>query len=178
MATERFNINDHEIYVAYFRAYADKLKPLVHGEVLDLGCGEGWLTKELAALPSVTSILAVDKFSDQPAENHDEKIEYVASDIPSEFSTDKQFDTVVSTEFIEHITEEHLRLILPKIKTWLKPGGIFLGSTPDRIVPTTNEFHLKEYTIAELESLFAEFKLVGQFSNPIKGLIIWNTKSV
>lgn len=168
MATERFNINDPAIDVRYFRTYADLLKPYVVGDVLDLGCGEGWLTKELA--PLADHIVALDKFGDQSEVNKDPKIEYIQTDIPS-FKTTQTFDTIISTEFVEHITEADLRKLLPKIRKWLK--GKFLGSTPDKKSPTINPYHLKEYTTAELEALFLEFGFEGEFINPIEGLTVW-----
>lgn len=177
MATERYDARiDPEEWKSYFRHYADIILPMCRGKVLDLGCGQGWLTKEIASLPEVDSILAVDKFGEQPEENKDIRITYVQSEIPAkeeEFNFLPNFDTIVSTEFVEHITQENLEVLLPKIHKWLAPNGLFVGSTPNKLVPTVNPYHLREYTVDELKELFDKYGFTGEYHLPRRDLTVW-----
>ena len=174
MATERFNkYKDRDEDRVYFKMYADIILPKVKGKVLDLGCGEGWLTKEIAKMPSVETVIACDKFSEQPEENKDEKIEYIKSNI-NDLNFIGQFDTIVSTEFIEHITEEDLNKLLVKITKWLKPDGRFLGSTPNVNQHSGNPYHLREYSVDELKAKFSLFNFTGDYSHPIPFLTVFD----
>lgn len=174
MATERYDKRiDEQQDKDYFRMYAKLILPLVRGKVLDIGCGQGWLTKEMAEIPEVDMIDGVDKFSEQPVENQDAKITYVKAILPDINTDAEQFDTIVSTEFIEHITQPDLEMLLPKIHKWLKPDGLFLGSTPNKVQPTTNPFHLREYTAEELKPLFEKYNFRGEFDFPRRDLIVW-----
>lgn len=50
--------------------------------------------------------------------------------IPAEEAT---FDVVVSFETIEHVDAEAQRSFVAEVRRVLKPGGLFLVSTPDRL---------------------------------------------
>ena len=156
----------------YYRAYRDWLLPVVTGTVLDLGCGEGWLTKELADKPEVISILAIDTFAGQPEDNLDDKIVYLQHPLPS-IGLKGRFDTIVSTEFIEHIKHEELLMLLKRIQEWLKPQGRFLGSTPNFQSQSGNPFHLREYGFDELKELFTSCGFEGSFANPLPHLSVF-----
>ena len=103
----------------------------------------------------------------------DDKILYTKADINKLFLQAK-FDTIVSTEFIEHITEEDLNKLLVKIINWLKPDGHFFGSTPNVPQYSGNPFHLKEYTTDELRKKMELFGLTGNYYNPIQFLTVFD----
>jgi len=73
---------------------------------------------------------------------------------------DESFDIVVSLETIEHL--EQYRQYLTEVQRVLKPGGIFVCSTPNRwhhyaslISPSI--YHMHEFSIEELTGLLQEF---------------------
>jgi len=158
MAAERCNEqihkNDPRMYF-YDWEYYKQLLPLISGDVLDIGAGAGMFIKEYIKKDEVTSVLAVDKYTDE-IEAH-EKLTVFTQDLPSEIQTDKKFDTIVSTEFVEHITYDDLPKMLKEIQKLLKPGGVFIGSTPNKISPTTNPYHLYEYTLNELVGIYKNY---------------------
>lgn len=82
-------------------------------------------------------------------------IECAVPPIPLE---DDSFDAVVSFETIEHI-EDDAKLI-DEFSRVLKPGGALLISSPNSAVTSPdgvvgNQFHVREYTYDELDSLLA-----------------------
>jgi SAM-dependent methyltransferase len=80
------------------------------------------------------------------------------------------FDTVVSFETLEHLTEPEL--FLSHVVRLLRPGGTFLCSTPTRMASSPrsaapyNRWHVREYTIDEFRTLllgyFPTVRVLGQ----------------
>jgi len=73
---------------------------------------------------------------------------------------DSSFDSVVSMETIEHLPDyqEYLR----ECKRVLRPGGVFICSTPNKNVsmPVTGEpnpFHIKEFTSEEFDHSLSQY---------------------
>jgi len=101
-------------------------------KVLDLGCGNGLLCRELDRLGF--SVVGVEPALDgwTSAKETSPSITFYhlgAEDDPADLvAQEGLFDVVVSTEVVEHLYSPHL---LP-IFAWqcLKPGGIFIVSTP------------------------------------------------
>ena len=160
MATERSDEKSwaqHPDQLEYDLNYHKEILLRVKGKVLDLGCGAGILSSKIASKDEVEIVYAVDKF---PAWQRSYKAGPKLASRECNLTKDwpdlpKQFDTVVATEFIEHITREELLVLLPKIKEVLK--GEFIGTTPIKVQPTKNPYHLQEYTMEELREVLAPF---------------------
>ncbi len=86
---------------------------------------------------------------------------------------DASFDVVTSFETIEHLPD--VEAYLAELCRVLKPGGLFLVSTPDRRLESTlyplrgrpnNPFHLREYTrrqfVEVVSTRFEPEELLGQ----------------
>ena len=76
--------------------------------------------------------------------------------------SDGEFDVVVSFETIEHLDD--VEAYLDEMKRILRPGGVFLVSTPDRRLASfwywylhhpANPYHAREYTESELLDLLS-----------------------
>lgn len=133
--------------------YYNALLPHISGSVLDIGSGAGMFVKEYIKKPEVTFVTCVDKFTEQFPVN--DKIEGTAWVCP-EVLPEHIVDTVVSTEFIEHIEEDQLEPLLEQIKERMHGDSVFVGSTPNKVQPTTNPYHLKEYTLSELTEILSK----------------------
>jgi 2-polyprenyl-3-methyl-5-hydroxy-6-metoxy-1,4-benzoquinol methylase len=142
---------DNKDQLDYDESYYDALSDygLIKGDVLDIGAGALMFVKRYISDPKVTSVLAIDKHQE---DYQAAKLKLKSWQMPDKLP-DGKFDTIVSTEFIEHITRKHFGELLPQIKDRLAKGGNFVGSTPNKVAPTTNPYHLYEYTLDELKDI-------------------------
>lgn len=68
---------------------------------------------------------------------------------------DDSVDVIISTEFIEHITEDEARAFAKEVFRALKPGGHFIGTTPNATVKKTaaSVYHAMEWRSEELKAM-------------------------
>ena len=140
---------------------------LVEGkDVLDIACGEGYGSAMLAR--RARSVKGVDIASDAVAHasatyQDIHGLEFMqgnAAEIPL---GDNSVDVVVSFETIEH--HDRHREMLSEIRRVLRPDGLLVISSPNRVVYSElaghhNEFHVKELDFAEFDAVLQE-----QFDN-------------
>ncbi len=98
-------------------------------------------------------------------------VEYMTMDCLDMAFEDNSFDTVVSLEVIEHVSDG--KLCLKNIKRVLRGGGLYIGSTINRERNGLNSawrherHHLKEYSASEYRELlsghFKNIEIMGQF---------------
>lgn len=113
------------------------LHPLMHLDVLEIGCGGGILSEPLALLgASVTAIdinnVAIDtaqKHLDSHTHRQKMDLSYVCADI-MQWQTQKPFHAVILMEILEHI--DHPDQVFQHIFPFLHPGGVVVGSTLNR----------------------------------------------
>jgi len=128
--------------------------------VLDIASGEGYGSAMLAQVASEVVGVDIDPASVDHANRN-----YAREGLSFEVGSCEQipakrdsFDVVVSFETIEHI-EDHARF-LREVRRVLRPGGVFLCSTPDTTVylagQPKNPFHKRELTGDEFESLLSK----------------------
>ncbi len=141
-------------------------------KVLDLACGEGYGANILAKNAKSVTGIDYDEETINHAKNMYRKknIEFLQgsiTDVPIKDS--KLFDVIVCFEAIEHVDEPNK--VLQEVKRLLKEDGIFLISTPNKIVYDSeqiepNPFHKKELTMDEFQNLlkpyFTNVKVYGQ----------------
>ncbi len=131
-------------------------------KVLDIACGEGYgsnlMSKKAASVSGVdideeTVALAKAKYV---ANNLEYKVGR-ADKIPYEAAS---FDVVISFETLEH-HDKHNEM-MEEIKRVLKPGGICVISTPDKLIYSDkknykNPFHVKELYKDEFHKLVSTY---------------------
>ena len=153
--------------------------------MLDLGCGHGYGSEYLAQRPG-SFVLGVDMDSKAISfarENYQGlNLHFAIMDANRLALSDRGFDAVVSFEVIEHVADP-VRY-LEEVKRVLKPGGLFVLSTPNRNATglryknaiCEDHYHRREYSPKELELLlrrvFAIRGLYCEFSktdlNPLR----------
>lgn len=135
--------------------------------VLDVACGEGYGSHLMSQ--KAQQVFAVDidaqtiaQAQKKYASNNIDFLVGSAADIPLEAHS---VDVVVSFETIEH-HDQHEQM-MAEIKRVLKPGGLVIISTPDKLYYTDqrnfqNPFHVKELYKDEFTALFAPFFKITQ----------------
>ncbi|MDG2333040.1 MAG: class I SAM-dependent methyltransferase [Myxococcota bacterium] len=120
--------------------------------VLDLGCGTGYGTGELAA--ALPRTFAVDRISPDPGARHP-AAHFIRADAAHLPLRTQSFDMIVSFQVIEHL--EDPAPYLKAIARLLKPGGTALITTPNLLESDReNPFHVHEYEASELTALLGE----------------------
>jgi len=146
------------VYEHYHRYLLARL--LVQGKrVLDLASGEGYGSALLAGKAAQVVALEIDP--DSVAHSREtyvlDNLEFVeGSMLDLSRLAAASFDVVTCFEALEHVTE-HDELVA-QVRRVLAPGGIFLTSTPDRLVYTEelhqhNPYHVRELSLAEFKDL-------------------------
>ncbi len=155
--SERYIAGDG--YDNYFESYASQLIDKCYGDVLDIGCGHGYLTNRIAYSSAVTSIIGTDLYDGYKV---GDKAVYMTMDTKDLMMAPREFDTVISTEHIEHLDEDTQMRLLLWISNNIK-GGTFLGSMPyPDDVDNKNVYHLRTYTMDEWKSMLEKvFKNVN-----------------
>lgn len=172
---ERLHAGDDLFSVDFARhraAYEIAAERRVGANVLDLGSGSGHGTAWLAA--SGASTIGVDRVLPD-ASAHSSSANFVLADIAHLPFPRASFDTIVSFQVIEHLTDPGR--YLESIARLLRPGGIALLTTPNRGTSDgVNPYHVREYLSAELRDVlashFAEVEVLGiATSEPVRAYL-------
>jgi 2-polyprenyl-3-methyl-5-hydroxy-6-metoxy-1,4-benzoquinol methylase len=110
--------------------YAKTDQPL---EILDAGCGRGWLTSMLGMYGRATGIDPVAAVVEHARVLYPQ-VEFEAGE-PDEFRSAhpaRRFDVVVSSEVIEHVELHAKESFLRSLAAMLRPGGTMILTTPRR----------------------------------------------
>ena len=138
-------------------AYRFALTFPAHGCVVDLGCGTGYGTAELAAAGQ--RAIGVDR-ARPAAHARAGGAVFVRGDLERLPFAAERFDRVVSCQVIEHFADPNA--YLAETARVLRAGGSALFTTPNRLESDgENPYHLHEYTAEELaEVLFRHYERV------------------
>ena len=142
--------------------------------ILDVGCGNGYGASELSLVAD--EVTGIDFWKQGVNYCHNNRAgvaTLVASGTNLPFA-DNSFDLVVSSQVIEHIDVKQVTLYLNDIKRVLRPKGVFVVATPNRLLrllPFQKPWdpdHKKEYNAKELKSLlrsvFGNSDITGVFA--------------
>ncbi len=150
-------------------------------DILELGCGWGSLTLWMAEKFPGARIIAVSNSNSQREYINWQSqvlglgnIEVVTADM-NEFSTDRQFDRIVSVEMFEHMS--NWRQLIEKATTWLKPEGrLFMHVFSHRKVPYRFDQSDKRDWIAQhffTGGIMPSHDLIEQFGDLIEVEKAW-----
>jgi SAM-dependent methyltransferase len=104
-------------------------RPVVEMDLLDIGCGNGGISRYFAERGNrVSSVDVQDR-----REGKDEPFRFVLVDSPVLPFSDSTFDIVLSHHVIEHLPDQGLHL--REIHRVLRPGGACYMATPNRTSP-------------------------------------------
>jgi len=174
--------SENVIFQRHMVAYKKAAK-LINGTVLEIGCGEGYGISELAKYSK--KYIGVDKFDTSISEKimTENDIVFHKMEIPPLLNIESNsIDFVVTFQVIEHIQNDNF--FLEEIHRVLKPGGMLLLTTPNKLMSLSrNPWHIREYTSEELVALaskhFSNIEIKGVSGNKkVKQYYMDNVKSV
>lgn len=182
-----YGIEDHtdsQFHHGRVRLTLELLAPFINEsnskiELLDVGCGQGHITKRIKEHYPGMNISAVDLSLNAIcyAKKQCPDIDFIVADIYKPPYVNAFFDIVVCNNMWEHVTDPaSLSLNIHKL---LKPDGLFILSTPSRYrtsnilkaltgkTTSINKYHITEYSVGQITEIlsFAGFKI-----EKIKGL--------
>jgi 2-polyprenyl-3-methyl-5-hydroxy-6-metoxy-1,4-benzoquinol methylase len=149
--------------IEHLHRYAIAMESCSGKVVLDIASGEGYGSNLLATTASKVTGVDIDPATVQAANEkyaiRRKNLEFLQGSADKIPVGSGQFDIVVSFETIEH-HDKH-REMMAEIKRVLKPGGLLIISSPDKLFysdkpGTKNPFHVKELYKEEFRSLLAD----------------------
>lgn len=103
--------------------------------IVDVGCGTGWISQQLASRGSVTGIdtssSAIEIARKQYSEPAFQVADITASSPNAVFGS---FDLAVCSEVIEHLPDSRKPLFVQRLCSLIKPGGHLVITTPNALV--------------------------------------------
>lgn len=162
-------------------------------EVLDISCGTGYGSMILLQKGHARSVQGRDIFPEAIAYAQEhysaEGLTFEVGDIMSLGDIRESFDLIVCFETIEHVADP--RAALEQLAQSLRPGGILIISTPNRLLSSPgvksweqpwNRFHVHEFSWPEFAYLLKrrfEIKvLFGQCNFPVRWLTPFLAKRI
>lgn len=161
-------VTDNVLHQRHMIAYHEAAQ-LISGNVLEVGCGEGYGMELLA--PKADKYLAIDKYNTPIDPNLPDfnKITFKQMNVPPfEEIEDASFDYIVSFQVIEHIEDDEF--FSRELYRVLKPNGKLIITTPNiKMSLTRNPWHIREYTpeglFSLLDGIFDQVDMKGIFGN-------------
>lgn len=171
----QFNLPD-DSYIRYSRQLVDKLEPQFGGaprplrQIVELGCGRGFLTAELARRFPAAQCLGIDVALDAAGRERPANLTYMRANILEGDLPMRDADLVVSDQVLEHFHADDVARFVATAAAALRPGGLLFIGTPNRVwgphdvsgtfrLAEPVGFHLKEYDGAEVVSLLSNHGL-------------------
>jgi 2-polyprenyl-6-hydroxyphenyl methylase/3-demethylubiquinone-9 3-methyltransferase len=99
-------------------------------KVLDMGCGAGFLTHELASAGHEVTGVDLSEESLNVARKLDKKGSYLRADVTAIPLESESFDAVCAMDLLEHV--ENPKAVVQEASRLLKPGGLFFFHTFNR----------------------------------------------
>ncbi len=131
--------------------------PLVFGDVLEVGCGEGYGTALLATVADSITGIDYDQGTVEHASRRYPQVRFRLGNLAALPIADSAVDVLVTLQVIEHVWD-HAQFV-GECRRVLRPNGSLLVTTPNRLTfspgleTPLNPFHTREFTSDDLVDL-------------------------
>jgi SAM-dependent methyltransferase len=149
-----------EIWAEHWHRYLFAARHVAGKDVLDAACGEGYGSAWLARhAKSVTGLdIDVPTIASARAKYAAPALRFEVGSVAAMPFANASFDCAVSFETLEHLAEQDA--MLAELRRVLRPDGVLIISTPNRLEYTDkrnfrNEFHVHELYEDEFRALLA-----------------------
>lgn len=105
-------------------------------DILDVGCGTGWMCAPLTAFGRVTGIDLASEVIER-ARSRLPRVTFVAGDFTAMDLPAAQYDVVVTLEVLSHVADQ--AAFIDKLAAVLRPGGLLMMATQNRFVLERSE---------------------------------------
>lgn len=145
-------------YISTIEFILSEVSHLKAASIVDIGCGDGRLTRELALRSGVPRCVGVDysarAIALAQAMNQDvpgERLKYVAADITTGDAQLGTFDVAVLMEVFEHIPPAAAHDFLGGVRKLMHPGSRLLLTVPHRNKPVEYK-HFQHFDAASIRA--------------------------
>ncbi|MGD1893741.1 MAG: class I SAM-dependent methyltransferase [Cyclobacteriaceae bacterium] len=152
-------------YYTYMNKAIQLVKKYATQDILDIGCGDGFLLNNLMREKAMQNIEAVGIDIDEKPIKFAQAF---ASDLPNTtflcediFQYNRRFQLISCVETLEHIPDDIISPFVKRITELLQPGGTLIVSVPSVNTPL-NKKHYRHYDAALLKSYFPDLKVVEE----------------
>ena len=150
-------------YLSYMEKVLGLTKKYYRGDVLDVGCGDGYLLYNLARDPDVGTLsravgIDVDEKAVKFAQafSHGLPLTFKVQDIAA---FDERFSLITTVETLEHIPDEVLASFTGHIDRLLDSGGVLIVSVPSNVRKLI-EKHYRHYDLDMIRGYFPTYRLL------------------
>ncbi|MFN7880815.1 MAG: class I SAM-dependent methyltransferase [Sphingobacteriia bacterium] len=173
MASERLNHLKPSPWVGEHAHRYEVVLPFVAptDHILDIATGEGYGAAQMAEQAQSGRVIGADADMEalalaQAIYKSKSNLVFQREDASRLSFADNSFDKIISFETLKHVTD--YEAMLYELRRVLKPGGKLILSTPNFPInsPTgvvTNPYHVKEFTLEELEVIMPNYFDAVQF---------------
>lgn len=153
-----------DIIVEHLQRYITVAELVKGKDVLDSACGEGYGSFILSE--QAKSVVGIDISADAIANAGNKYIRnnllYKCASIEKLPLADQSVDVVISFETIEHVNETVQNSFLLEIKRVLKPSGMLIMSSPDKLTYSdlknySNPYHVREFYFDEFKNFLKPY---------------------
>jgi 2-polyprenyl-3-methyl-5-hydroxy-6-metoxy-1,4-benzoquinol methylase len=167
-------LQDPKIHYEHLHRYGFAAGLAAGRKVLDLASGEGYGSHLVSAAAASVCGVDIDRNAVAHARSRypKENLRFVqGSMLDPPLDPGETFDMIVCFEALEHV-DDHARL-MAGVRRHLRPGGLFLVSTPDKEVYSdeagfSNPYHVRELYFEEFQDLLlANFRHLAVFGQKL-----------
>lgn len=150
-------------YLSYIQKVLDLTRKYLKRDILDVGCGDGYLLYNLTRDPNFDSeVKAVGVDIDERAVkfaqafSHGLPVSFRLQDIAD---YDEHFSLITTVETLEHIPDNMLPTFTAHIDRLLMPGGVLIISVPSNVREVIDK-HFRHYDLDTIKAYFPAYRLL------------------